>query len=99
MMALYPSSLRLTAIYGLVIATVNIVFGSTLGGWIDRTKRLKGAGLNHNRMRNSNIQKTLQLCHRMLARENKSELGHMILFYFWGNYDANNFKKRKIGRS
>ena len=34
---------RLTAIYGLIIAASVIVFGASLGRWIDRTKRLTAA--------------------------------------------------------
>ncbi len=42
MMKLDPSSLRLTASYGLSIAVTIICLGSTLGRWIDRTRRLTG---------------------------------------------------------
>jgi len=43
MLELHSQSLRLTAIYGLVIAASVIVFGSTVGRWIDRTRRLTAA--------------------------------------------------------
>ena len=43
MLHLREADLRLTAIYGLVIAATVIVFGATLGKWIDRTKRLTAA--------------------------------------------------------
>jgi len=43
MLELHNQSLRLTAIYGLVIAASVIVFGSTVGRWIDRTRRLTAA--------------------------------------------------------
>ena len=43
MLHLQEENLRLTAIYGLVIAASVIIFGSSLGRWIDRTKRLTAA--------------------------------------------------------
>ena len=42
MLHLQNQDLRLTAIYGLVIAASVIVFGASLGKWIDRTQRLFG---------------------------------------------------------
>ena len=42
MMQLAPGSLRLTALYGLVIATSVICFGASVGNWIDKTKRITG---------------------------------------------------------
>ena len=42
MLHLQNHNLRLTAIYGLVIASAVILFGASLGKWIDRTKRLFG---------------------------------------------------------
>jgi len=43
MLELHPASLRLTAIYGLVIAATVIVFGASMGRWIDRTNRIIAA--------------------------------------------------------
>jgi len=43
MLHLQEDNLRLTAIYGLIIAASVIVFGASLGRWIDRTKRLTAA--------------------------------------------------------
>jgi len=43
MLELRRESLRLTAIYGLVIAASVIIFGASLGRWIDRTRRLTAA--------------------------------------------------------
>jgi len=43
MLHLQDDNLRLTAIYGLVIAASVIMFGATIGNWIDRTKRLTAA--------------------------------------------------------
>jgi len=43
MLHLQDHNLRLTAIYGLVIASAVILFGASLGKWIDRTKRLFAA--------------------------------------------------------
>jgi len=43
MLELHNQSLRLTAIYGLVIAASVILFGSTIGNWIDKTRRLTAA--------------------------------------------------------
>jgi len=43
MLELHNQSLRLTAIYGLVIAASVILLGSTVGRWIDRTRRLTAA--------------------------------------------------------
>jgi len=43
MLKLQPESLRLTAIYGLVIAGTVILFGASVGKWIDRTRRLTAA--------------------------------------------------------
>ena len=43
MLELQPSSLRLTATYGLVIAASVIVFGASLGRWIDRSRRITAA--------------------------------------------------------
>ena len=45
MMELHKNSLRLTATYGLVIAASVIIFGSVIGRWIDRTRRLTGKRL------------------------------------------------------
>ena len=42
MLHLQDEDLRLTAIYGLVIAASVIIFGASLGKWIDRTRRLTG---------------------------------------------------------
>ena len=42
MLELRSDSLRLTATYGLVIAASVILFGASVGRWIDRTKRLTG---------------------------------------------------------
>ncbi|CAG0921501.1 unnamed protein product, partial [Notodromas monacha] len=39
---LFPESLALTAIYGLILAASILIFGSTIGFWIDHTPRLKG---------------------------------------------------------
>merc|ERR1712110_106667 len=43
MLELRRESLRLTATYGLVIAASVIIFGASVGRWIDRTKRLTAA--------------------------------------------------------
>lgn len=43
MMKLHPGSLRLIAVYGLVLSTADIVLGSLLGRWIDKSKRLTAA--------------------------------------------------------
>jgi len=43
MLHLQDDDLRLTAIYGLVIAASVIMFGASIGNWIDRTKRLTAA--------------------------------------------------------
>merc|ERR1712038_9412 len=43
MLELRSEDLRLTAIYGLVIAASVIIFGASVGRWIDRTKRLTAA--------------------------------------------------------
>jgi len=43
MLELDGRSLRLTALYGLVIAASVIVFGASIGRWIDRTPRLTAA--------------------------------------------------------
>jgi len=43
MLELHKESLRLTAIYGLVIAATVILFGASIGRWIDRTRRLTAA--------------------------------------------------------
>jgi len=43
MLHLQDDNLRLTAIYGLVIAASVIMFGASIGNWIDRTKRLTAA--------------------------------------------------------
>ena len=42
MMKLAPGSLRLTALYGLIIAASVICFGASVGNWIDKTRRLTG---------------------------------------------------------
>lgn len=42
-MDLYPSSLRLVAIYGFVKALSVIFFGAAIGNWIDRSARLTSA--------------------------------------------------------
>ena len=39
---LTPNSLRLTAIYGLVVSCALVLFGSTVGHWVDVNGRLKG---------------------------------------------------------
>ena len=39
---LTPNSLRLTAIYGLVVSFTVALFGSTVGHWVDINPRLKG---------------------------------------------------------
>ena len=43
MVKLAPESLRLVAIYGLVLNLGVIVFGAAIGDWIDRSKRLTSA--------------------------------------------------------
>ena len=47
MLELRRESLRLTAIYGLVIAASVILFGASLGKWIDRTRRLTGVFVSY----------------------------------------------------
>ena len=42
MLELHKESLRLTATYGLVIASAVILFGASVGKWIDNTRRLTG---------------------------------------------------------
>ena len=42
MLELHKESLRLTATYGLVIAASVILFGASVGRWIDKTRRLTG---------------------------------------------------------
>ena len=42
MLELHKESLRLTAIYGLVIAAAVIIFGASVGRCIDKTRRLTG---------------------------------------------------------
>ncbi len=42
MVRLDPSSLRLTAAYGLFIAATVICLGAALGRWIDRARRITG---------------------------------------------------------
>ena len=37
-----PDSLRLTAIYGLVISVSVIALGASVGRWVDTTERLRG---------------------------------------------------------
>jgi hypothetical protein len=39
---LFPESLQLSAIYGLILAASILVFGSSIGLWIDTTPRLRG---------------------------------------------------------
>jgi hypothetical protein len=39
---LSPTSLQLTAVYGLILAVSILLLGSTIGLWIDLTPRLKG---------------------------------------------------------
>jgi len=43
MLEMHKESLRLTAIYGLVIAVSVILFGASVGKWIDKTRRLTAA--------------------------------------------------------
>jgi len=43
MLELHKESLRLTATYGLVIASAVILFGASVGKWIDNTRRLTAA--------------------------------------------------------
>merc|ERR1719300_295126 len=43
MLELRSNDLRLTATYGLVIAAAVIMFGASVGRWIDKTKRLTAA--------------------------------------------------------
>merc|ERR1719315_714104 len=43
MLELHKESLRLTATYGLVIAASVILFGASVGRWIDKTRRLTAA--------------------------------------------------------
>ena len=38
-----PDNLRLVAIYGFVMSISVIIFGSAIGNWIDRNKRLLAA--------------------------------------------------------
>ena len=42
MMQLAPGSLRLTALYGLIISASVICFGASVGNWIDKSKRIIG---------------------------------------------------------
>ena len=42
MMKLAPENLRLTAMYGLIIAAFVICFGASVGNWIDKTRRITG---------------------------------------------------------
>ena len=42
MMKLAPENLRLTAMYGLIIAASVICFGASVGNWIDKTRRITG---------------------------------------------------------
>ena len=42
MMKLAPGTLRLTAMYGLIIAASVICFGASVGNWIDKTRRITG---------------------------------------------------------
>ena len=39
---LTPNSLRLTAIYGLAVSFTMVLFGSTIGYFVDANPRLKG---------------------------------------------------------
>ena len=51
MMVLSPSGdLRLTAIYGLVLAVAVIASGAALGRWIDTAQRLTGTAYIKSRM-------------------------------------------------
>lgn len=43
MVQLAPENLRLVAIYGLVVSVSVIIFGASIGHWIDRSKRLFAA--------------------------------------------------------
>merc|ERR1719427_338394 len=43
MLELHKESLRLTATYGLIIAASVILFGASIGRWIDKTRRLTAA--------------------------------------------------------
>jgi len=43
MMKLAPENLRLTAMYGLIIAASVICFGASVGNWIDKTRRITAA--------------------------------------------------------
>ena len=42
MMKLAPGTLRFTAIYGFVISASVMIFGASVGNWIDKTRRIKG---------------------------------------------------------
>ena len=42
MMKIQPDSLRLTALYGLLLSATVIACGAIIGRWIDNTQRLKG---------------------------------------------------------
>ena len=39
---LTPNSLRLTALYGLVVSLTVVLFGTSVGHWVDVNPRLKG---------------------------------------------------------
>lgn len=43
MIALYPKTLELTAIYGFVHSGASLLFGAVIGDMIDKTQRMKGA--------------------------------------------------------
>ena len=51
MMKLAPENLRLTAIYGLIIAASVICFGASVGNWIDKTRRITGKGIQNSLLR------------------------------------------------
>ena len=39
---LYPGSLLLPGVFGLVLGLLVAVFGTLVGDWVDRNRRLKG---------------------------------------------------------
>lgn len=43
---LYPGSLLLPAVFGLVVAILPALLGTFLGDFVDRNHRMRGAGLS-----------------------------------------------------
>ena len=84
---LYPGSLLLPAVFGLVFAMLPALLGTVLGDFVDQNHRMRGQNSIFGRVLNLCARKTL-FSHRNVAVENHVHVNLKKKLTFCGKYEG-----------